>query len=164
MQLMSGKDPLRFTHIVLLMKDTAALLKLMTQMLRSQSPSTSIVVISDIEQRKDISERISQEEKHHQTQLQQRVQYISKPVKPSRLAIIFDPTKEREYSTDVNKSSAQQVAAQQKHLFEDMTQRLGDKDLRVLVVEDNKINQMVRTALTAARRSNELTMMSSRSC
>lgn len=125
------------------MKDTSAMMSLMIQTLRSQSPSTSIVIISDSEQRKNIVELISQQEKHHQNQLRKRVQYISKPVKPSRLAVIFDPTKEREHSTDVNKSSAQQVAAQQKHLFEDMTQRLGDKDFRVLVVEDNKINQMV---------------------
>lgn len=73
-----------------------------------------------------------------------RVQFIQKPVKPSRMAVIFDPEKSRELSTDHNQQSAQQIALSQKKVFDEMTRRIGNKDIKVLLVEDNKINQMVR--------------------
>ncbi|KAK4930627.1 hypothetical protein LTR28_011633 [Elasticomyces elasticus] len=72
-----------------------------------------------------------------------RIRFIFKPLKPSKFAIIFDPRKEREMSTDRNQDSAQQVAVSQKQVFEEVTRRLGNKDKRVLLVEDNRVNQMV---------------------
>ncbi|KAI6893251.1 hypothetical protein KC318_g12769 [Hortaea werneckii] len=46
-------------------------------------------------------------------------------------------------STDRNQDSAQQVALTQKQVFEELGQRLSGKDKRVLLVEDNRVNQMV---------------------
>ena len=74
---------------------------------------------------------------------QRRMQFIFKPLKPSKFAAIFDPRKEREMSTDRNQDSAQQVAVSQKQVYEEMIRRLGNKNKRVLLVEDNRVNQMV---------------------
>jgi CheY-like chemotaxis protein len=72
-----------------------------------------------------------------------RLTFVFKPLKPSRFAVIFDTQQEREMSLDRNQDSAQQVAVNQKHVFEELTRRLGNRDKRVLLVEDNKVNQMV---------------------
>jgi CheY-like chemotaxis protein len=72
-----------------------------------------------------------------------RVIFIYKPVKPSRFAVIFDPDKERDLSTDRNRSSAQQQVANQKQNYLNVEKRLGNKGFKVLLVEDNLVNQKV---------------------
>jgi len=72
-----------------------------------------------------------------------RLQFIYRPLKPSKFAVIFDPQKERESSTDRNQDSAQQVVVSQKLVFEELKRRVGGKGHKVLLVEDNKINQTV---------------------
>jgi len=57
--------------------------------------------------------------------------------------VIFDPDKERDLSTDRNRSSAQQQVANQKQNYLDVGKRLGNKGLKVLLVEDNIVNQKV---------------------
>lgn len=111
--------------------------------LQSTTNATSVVVISDMATRRKI---ISMNPKLDFDQMSgtRRVQFIQKPVKPSRMAVIFDPEKSRELSTDHNQQSAQQIALSQKKVFDEMTRRIGNKDIKVLLVEDNKINQMVR--------------------
>ncbi|RMY86576.1 hypothetical protein D0864_07046 [Hortaea werneckii] len=74
---------------------------------------------------------------------ERRLLFVFKPLKPSRFGAIFDPQREREMSTDRNQDSAQQVALTQKQVFEELGQRLSGKDKRVLLVEDNRVNQMV---------------------
>ena len=80
---------------------------------------------------------------YEQLATDRRLRFVFKPLKPSRFAIIFDPQKEREMSTDRNQDSAQQVALTQKQVFEELTKRLGNRDKRVLLVEDNRTNQLV---------------------
>ena len=115
---------------------------LMANTYHAQSSTTTVVVACDLDQRKEVSER-SDKLRFAEHLQSRRLQYVQKPIKPSRLAVIFDPDKERELSTDVNQSSHQQVAAQQKQVLDDMADRLGDRGFKVLLVEDNKINQMV---------------------
>lgn len=81
--------------------------------------------------------------KYDELSQQRRLRFVFKPLKPSRFASVFDPQKEREMSTDRNHDSAQQVALTQKQVFEGLTSRLGNKGKRVLLVEDNKTNQLV---------------------
>lgn len=73
-----------------------------------------------------------------------RLQFIYRPLKPSKFAVIFDPQKERESSTDRNQDTAQQVVVSQKLVFEELKKRIGSKGHKVLLVEDNQINQTVR--------------------
>jgi CheY-like chemotaxis protein len=71
------------------------------------------------------------------------VLFLFKPLKPSKIAVVFDPQKKSEVATDQNQNSAQAVAMTQKVIFQDLKNRLGDRQLRVLLIEDNKTSQMV---------------------
>jgi len=138
-----GDDPVIFTHVVLVLHETSDIITIVDQVLRSRvHTSTSVVVISDLVQKRAIMQSATYLD-IEQVQKDRRVRYVFKPLKPSKLAYIFDPQKEREMSQDRNHDSAQQVAVSQKQLYEEMKKRLGNRGLRVLLVEDNKTNQMV---------------------
>ncbi|KAF2206780.1 hypothetical protein CERZMDRAFT_52446 [Cercospora zeae-maydis SCOH1-5] len=141
-KLLVGPDPVIFTHIVVVLQDVHEIISLMDQVLAADNPRTSIVLITDLAQRRKIME---QAPRHDCDQLAaaRKLRVVFKPLKPSRFGLIFDPQKEREMSLDRNQDSAQQVAVNQKQVFEELARRLGNKDKRVLLVEDNKVNQMV---------------------
>jgi PAS domain S-box-containing protein len=139
--LLGGLEPITFSHVVINLQDVAEIIALMKQVLEL-SPSTSVVLISDLAQRKQIIEQAPDLNYDHLTTIR-RLLFIFKPLKPSRLGLIFDPQKEREMSTDRNQDSAKQVATNQKQVFEELTLRLGNRDKRVLIVEDNRTNLLV---------------------
>jgi len=139
--LLSGSNAVTFTHIVLVLEDVQEIIALMTQVFKSSS-TTSIVLITDLAQRRQVSEQATNID-CRQLIADHRLIPIFKPLKPSRLGLIFDPQKEREMSLDRNQDSAQQVASTQKMVFEELKTRLGKKKIRVLLVEDNKVNQLV---------------------
>ncbi|KAF2720119.1 hypothetical protein K431DRAFT_286127 [Polychaeton citri CBS 116435] len=142
-KMIGGGDPVIFTHIVVVLQDVDEIIALMDQVLSSPAHSTTtIVIITDFAQRRKIMEKAH---KHNYEKLSadRRLRFVFKPLKPSRFAVIFDPQKEREMSTDRNQDSAQQVALNQKQVFDDLKKRLGNRNKRVLLVEDNPTNQMV---------------------
>jgi hypothetical protein len=142
-KMLGGEDPVIFTHIVVVLQDVNEICDLMDQVLTSPAhQSTSIVVITDLAQRRKIMEHAPRYN-YEQLATDRRLRFVFKPLKPSRFAIIFDPQKEREMSTDRNQDSAQQVALTQKQVFDELTKRLGNRDKRVLLVEDNRTNQLV---------------------
>lgn len=138
-----ASDAVIFSHVVTVLQDVDQLIALMRRVLKSSRHSaTCMVVITDLAQRRTIIERASEFD-YKALEEQQRLLFIFKPLKPSRFGAIFDPQREREMSTDRSQDSAQQVALTQKQVFEQLTKRLGNRDKRVLLVEDNKVNQMV---------------------
>jgi nitrogen-specific signal transduction histidine kinase len=142
-RMIGGDDPVRFTHIVLNLSEPGDITALTDQIIESvQLPQASIVILSDPVQRQAVTKRAVN---HNYDQLakENRVIFIYKPVKPSRFAVIFDPDKERDLSTDRNRSSAQQQVATQKQNYLDVEKRLGNKGHKVLLVEDNLVNQKV---------------------
>jgi PAS domain S-box-containing protein len=142
-KMLSGEDPVVFSHVVLVLKDVRDIIALIDRILSTPAhSSTTIVIITDLAQKRKIIEQ-AQEHKYKSLESETRVLFVFKPLKPSRFAIIFDPQKGREMSTDRNQDSAQQVAYNQKQVFAELSARLGKKDKRVLLVEDNKVNQMV---------------------
>jgi nitrogen-specific signal transduction histidine kinase len=142
-EMIGGEDPVRFTHIVLNLPNAEDLVMLIEQILTSASlPDASIVVLSDPVQRQEVV-KMASEYDYDQLAKDMRVRFIYKPVKPSRFAVIFDPEKERDLSTDRNRSNAQQLVANQKQNYADVGKRLGNKGLKVLLVEDNVVNQKV---------------------
>lgn len=140
--LLGGEEPVTFTHIVAVLRDIDEIIALFDQIFHSTTSTTTVVLITDLAQKRSI---IEQAPSHNYDQLiaNRRLIFVFKPLKPSRLGVIFDPQQERETSLDRNQDSAQQVAVNQKHVFEELTRRLGNRDKRVLLVEDNKVNQMV---------------------
>ncbi|KAF2012267.1 hypothetical protein BU24DRAFT_273468 [Aaosphaeria arxii CBS 175.79] len=142
-RMIGGDDPVLFTHVVLVLHNTVEVIAIMDQILSSLvHEKTSIVVVSDPTQKKELI-REAPVYDYDQLSLDRRLRFIYRPLKPSKFAVIFDPQKERESSTDRNQDSAQQVVFNQKLVFEELKRRLGDKGHKVLLVEDNAINQTV---------------------
>jgi len=146
LKLLRGPESFVFSHLVVIYNDVEPIMTLVNAVLKLPNPTTSVVIATDTTLRKELVTRNTQLN-FDQLQKDQRVQFIQKPIKPSRLAPVFDPEKSRELSTDQNLYSAQQIALSQKKVFEEMTRRLGNKDIKVLLVEDNRINQMVMLKL-----------------
>lgn len=141
--MLGGDNPMIFSHIIIVLQSVPEIVTFMDQILSSPShSSTQLIFVTDLGQRRSIMEQAPRDDYDDLTK-EQRLRFIFKPLKPSKFAVIFDPRKEREMSTDRNQDSAQQVAVSQKQVFEEMTRRLKDKGKRVLLVEDNRVNQMV---------------------
>jgi len=141
--MLGGDDPVKFTHIVLSLHDTSDVIEFMRLILLTPAHSpTAIVIISDLGQKREIMNKAT-EFNFEQLMKDRRLRFVFKPVKPSKFAVIFDPRKEREMSTDRNQDSAQQVAMDQKLMFDIIKTKLGSRGHRVLLVEDNKVNQAV---------------------
>jgi signal transduction histidine kinase len=141
--LIGGDDPVIFTHIVLNLGSAEEIVALIEQIITSISLSqTSIVILSDPVQRQEVIKMAAAYD-YDQLAKDNRVSFVYKPVKPSRFAVIFDPEKERDLSTDRNRSSNQQQVANQKQNYLDVGRRLGNKGHKVLLVEDNLVNQKV---------------------
>lgn len=138
----SGTNFVKFTHIVLNLNSTDEIVDLIDQILSFNYAVTSIVLLTDPLQRQSIIKRAT---KYDYVQLakQNRITFIFKPVKPSRFAIIFDPERERDLSIDRNRSIAEQQVANQRQYYKNIGKRLGNRGLRVLLVEDNATNQKV---------------------
>ncbi|KAI9714938.1 MAG: hypothetical protein M1812_006251 [Candelaria pacifica] len=142
-EIIGGDSPVIFTHIVLSLRESNEVIALLDQVFGSNSQMrTVVVIISDSVQKRDI---VSEAPSYDFTQLSKdhRVQFIYKPVKPSKFAVVFDPDKERDLSTDRNRDSAQLVVESQKQVFVEMEKTVGNKGHRVLLVEDNPVNQKV---------------------
>ncbi|KAF2203061.1 hypothetical protein GQ43DRAFT_288566 [Delitschia confertaspora ATCC 74209] len=142
-KMIGGEDPVLFTHVILVLHEHSDVIAIMDQIYASgPHSSTSIVIISDPSQKREIMKHAPDYDYDKLIQ-DRRLRFIYRPLKPSKFAVIFDPQKERETSTDRNQDSAQQVAVSQKLVFEELKNRLSGKGHRVLLVEDNHINQTV---------------------
>ncbi|EHK42346.1 histidine kinase, variant 2 [Trichoderma atroviride IMI 206040] len=138
-----GDDPIRFSHIVINLGEAEAVISVMDQITKSQKmDSTMILILSDSVQRQAVM-RYASGTKYEKLFSEKLVNFIYKPVKPSRFAVIFDPDKIRDLSTDWNRSTAQQMLESQKASSLDLQKRMGNKGYRILLVEDNPVNQKV---------------------
>jgi signal transduction histidine kinase len=143
-RMIGGDNPVLFTHVILVLHNTAEVHAIMDQIFSSMNyGNTSVVVVSDPSQKKELMKEAPVYD-YTQLHIDRRLEFIYRPLKPSKFAVIFDPEKQRESSTDRNQDSAQQVVVSQKLVFEELKRRVGGKDHKVLLVEDNKINQTVR--------------------
>ena len=142
-EMLTRSDPVVFSHVVLVLKDVQDIITFMNEILSTPAHSTTtMVIITDLAQKRSIMEQ-AQGHDYKSLEAESRLLFVFKPLKPSRFAIIFDPQRGREMSKDRNQDSAQQVAYNQKQVFAELSARLGKKDKRVLLVEDNRVNQMV---------------------
>ncbi|KAF4965290.1 hypothetical protein FZEAL_10777 [Fusarium zealandicum] len=143
--LIGGEDPIKFTHIVINLPSAKAIVSLMDDITRSQTiDKTTILVLSDSVQRQAVI-KLAADTKYEQLLSENLVTFIYKPVKPSRFAVIFDPNKMRDLSIDRNRSTAQQMVENQKASYQEIERRMGNRGYKVLLVEDNIVNQKVLT-------------------
>ncbi|KAH6891211.1 hypothetical protein B0T10DRAFT_402421 [Thelonectria olida] len=141
--LIGGEDPIKFTHIVINLPSADAIIALMDEIFKSQSiDKTTILILSDSVQRQAIL-KLATDTKDARWLSENLATFIYKPVKPSRFAVIFDPNKMRDLSHDRNRSTAQQMVENQKLSYMEIERRMGNKGYRVLLVEDNPVNQKV---------------------
>lgn len=142
-ELFAGDDPVNFTHIVLNLGSAEEIVSVIQQIRSSKTkPPPSVVILSDPVERQEVM-KLGASLDYEQLAKQNQVAFIYKPVKPSRFAVVFDPDKVRDLSTDRNRFSAQQQVASQKQNYLDVAKRLGNKGHKVLLVEDNLVNQKV---------------------
>lgn len=114
-----GEDPIRFTYIVLNLASAEAI-SVMDQITKSQKMDrTTILILSDSVQRQAVM-KLAMDTKHERLLADNLMTFIYKPVKPSRFAVIFDPDKVRDLSTDRNRSTAQQMVESQKKIGVDV--------------------------------------------
>ena len=139
-----GEDAVVFTHIILVLRHVEEIIAFVDKVFSSPAHSgTSIVILTDLSQKRNILANSKQRYDYDQLRVEGRVRFVFKPLKTSKLAVVFDPQKEREHSTDVSQNNVQALAISQKQVFQALKQRLGGTDIRILLVEDNKTNQMV---------------------
>ena len=138
-----GSEPVIFTHVVLVSHQVEDIALFTNQIFNFASyTSTSLVVMADFTQRKEVEAQIGEDE-FTKIMDSRRFRWLTKPLKPSKFASVFDPLRQRELSADRSQDSAQAVVMSQKQIFDELKRRLGNRGMRVLLVEDNKTNQMV---------------------
>ena len=142
--LFSGEEPIHFTHVVLQLNDATHVLAFIDLIQTSSShQKTCIVVITDQAQQAEIM--IDAPASHYsQLVASQRIQFVLKPAKPPKFAKIFDPNQENALSKDHVRANAVEVVDIQKQAYKKFGEILGNRGLRVLAVEDNKLNMKVR--------------------
>ena len=143
--LIQGKNAVCFTHMVVNLPSSEEIVSLVDKIMCSDSikpGDTTILILSDSVQRQAVSKLVAGT-KYEAILSESKVTYIYKPVKPSRFAVIFDPAKERDQSIDHNRSTAQRLVEDQRQSYIDMERRMGGKGYKVLLVEDNPVNQKV---------------------
>ncbi|KZF25234.1 hypothetical protein L228DRAFT_244028 [Xylona heveae TC161] len=142
-RMIGGNDPVVFTHIVINLSEADEVIAFMDQIFHSDlHPRTSVIIASDSVQKREIIDRAPHLDMDKLVK-QLRVLFVFKPLKPSKFADIFDPNKVRQLSTDRNRDSAQQVAESQRQVFANMENVIGNRGHRILLVEDNEVNQLV---------------------
>lgn len=140
--LIGGNESARFTHVVVNLNSAEEIVNITNQIAISSGGKTITVIMSDSVQRQAVLE-LASATGYSQFLTDKHILFVHKPVKPSRFAVIFDPARERDVSTDLNRSSAAQMVESQKQSYLDVEKRIGDKGIKVLLVEDNPVNQKV---------------------
>lgn len=141
-KLIGGHESVTFTHVVLNLGSAEEVIGVVDRIIESSGGSTSVLVLSDSVQRQAVL-KLASDPTHQQLLDEKRMTFVYKPVKPSRFAVIFDPANERDLSVDLNRSSAAQMVESQKQNYIDVEKRIGNKGYRVMLVEDNPVNQKV---------------------
>ncbi|KAI1388798.1 uncharacterized protein F4822DRAFT_258331 [Hypoxylon trugodes] len=141
-EVIGGHESVTFTHIVLNLPSAEEIIGVIDKIIASSGGKTSVLVLTDSVQRQAVL-KLASDAEHQQLLAEKRMIFVYKPVKPSRFAVIFDPAKERDLSVDLNRSSAAQMVESQKQNYLDVEKRIGNKGYKVLLVEDNPVNQKV---------------------
>ena len=143
-KMITGDDPITFTHVVLQLSAATEVLAFMDEILNSIShPHTSIVVVTDQAQKSAITNGAPDYD-YKQLCEDGRLRFLMKPARPHKFAKIFDPDQENAQSNDDRtREEAREKQRLQKAAFKLFKEALGNKGIRVLAVEDNSLNMDV---------------------
>lgn len=143
--MMAGEQPINFTHVVLQLNDIAHILAFMDLIYNSKNfPQTCIVIITDQAQQAGIMNG-APDFNYDLLRINRRLHFILKPPKPPKFAKIFDPRQECDLSTDHSRANRVENVGIQKQAFKKFEDTLGHRGIKVLAVEDNKLNMKVRS-------------------
>lgn len=141
--IISGEEPIKFTHVVLQLNDATHVLAFMDLIFRSKSHShTSIVLITDQAQQGIVMAETTTLN-YDQLIASRRLHFVLKPAKPPKFAKIFDPKQENALSKDHARANAAEAVDITKEAFRRFEEILGNRGIKVLAVEDNKLNMKV---------------------
>ncbi|KAL1883087.1 hypothetical protein VTK73DRAFT_10013 [Phialemonium thermophilum] len=141
--LVGGEDAVVFTHVVVNLPSADDIVSLMSDIHKSNmAGKVRILILCDSVQRQAVMKQVASTE-YESLFCGDEVSYIYKPVKPSRFAVIFDPANERDLSIDRNRSTAERIVETQRQSYVEVEKRMGNKGYKVLLVEDNLVNQKV---------------------
>lgn len=142
-QLIGQDDPVIFTHIIVNLPSADDIVHLM-EIIRNSTVATKtkVVLLSDSIQRQDLTKLVAGTSQDDLV-ADDKITYVYKPVKPSRLSVIFDPARVGDLSVDRNRSTAERIVEDQKKSYQEVEKRMGNKGYKVLLVEDNPVNQKV---------------------
>lgn len=153
---LSGEERINFTHVVLQLNDATHVLAFMNLIFNSTSHSqTCIVVITDQSQQAAIMAE-APAFNYDQLVTSRRLHFLLKPAKPPKFAKIFDPGQENALSKDHARANAAEVVDMTKQEFKKFAELLGNRGIRVLAVEDNKLNMRVRIPKPGHKRIDRL--------
>ena len=144
LSIIGGDDPMTFSHIILQLPTGQEVVLFMEKILGSKAhPKTCIVAIADHNQQKAVM-RASPQFDYKQLELNRRLIFLPKPVKPIKFSEIFDPGSENvQWLEDPLKALQREQLRLQKEAYALFKEKLGGKGLRVLAVEDNNLQMTI---------------------
>lgn len=139
LELRHGVNPPTFTHIVLDIPATSDIMLFMRQMMTFNAAMVpALVIVTDHYQKRDIAEDFMT-----LTSSGKKAFLVHKPIKPSVFAMIFDPAQLRNLSKDRAREVAQSSNDDFKKIATQVKETIGNKQFRLLLVEDSDTNRMV---------------------
>lgn len=143
-ELLFAEEPVLFTHIVIRTVTDVDAMKCVKKLLASSNHSKAcIVVLTDQDQFISIKKGLPEVNFDVLNQAD-RVKKVLKPAHPSKLAKIFDPFNENRTVTDDPKENKRKAGERRtKEDFKLFKKAFGGKDIRVLAVEDDKMQMNV---------------------
>jgi PAS domain S-box-containing protein len=135
----------KWSHVVVNLLDVEEIVKIVEFMFETERKrSVELIILTTPIQRSQILKLVSGGERQ-----QQKITFLPKPLKPSRYSVVFDPSWEREESHDMKMQNAQQALESQKNVFDDLASFAYGKGYRILLAEDNLVNQKVMSKFLA---------------
>ena len=146
--LLLGEEPILFTHIVLRFISDDVVIDCLQKILASRRHAQAcIVIITDQSQITALKQSLPELDFELLNQ-SDRIKMLLKPAHPYKLAKIFDPFNENSTTAeDTKEAKRREEKRLQKEAYALFKRVLGGKGIKVIAVEDDKLQMNVRKTL-----------------